>query len=66
MVADSESGEAKESSVRTSTGTFYNKGADDIIKRIEKRVAQVTMIPEGKFAVFVVIYHSFMLRKQCR
>lgn len=45
MVADSASGMSVASTVRTSTGTFLPKGADDVIKRIEKRVAQLSMIP---------------------
>ena len=27
---------------------FLTKGQDDVVKRIEKRVAQVTMIPLGE------------------
>ncbi len=34
--------------VRTSTGTFFNKGHDEVVTRVEKRVAQVTMIPVGE------------------
>ena len=34
--------------VRTSSGMFLTKGQDDVVKRIEKRVAQVTMIPLGE------------------
>ena len=34
--------------VRTSSGMFLTKGQDDIVKRIEKRVAQVTMISLGE------------------
>lgn len=45
MVADNESGAAVASKVRTSTGTFFALGDDEIITRIEKRVAQVSMIP---------------------
>ena len=47
-VVDNETGKSKESDVRTSTGTFFDKGHDEIIQRIEKRVAQVTMVPMGK------------------
>ncbi|KAF8057290.1 Abcc2 [Scenedesmus sp. PABB004] len=31
--------------VRTSTGTFYQRAHDDVVSRIETRVAAVTMIP---------------------
>ena len=48
-VVDSATGKSVPSEVRTSSGTFLGKGQDDIISRIEKRVAQVTMIPVGKW-----------------
>jgi hypothetical protein len=34
--------------VRTSTGTFFDNGFDDVISAIEERVAQVTMLPKGE------------------
>lgn len=34
--------------MRTSTGAFFGRGYDDVVKRIEKRIAQVTMIPVGE------------------
>lgn len=40
-------GNPMDSSGRTSTGTWYPKGADDVIAKIENRVAQVSMIPVG-------------------
>ena len=47
-VVDSATGKTKDSEVRTSEGTFFTKGQDEIITRIEKRVAQVTMVPVGE------------------
>mmetsp|Transcript_4979 Transcript_4979/g.8673 ORF Transcript_4979/g.8673 Transcript_4979/m.8673 type:complete len:264 (-) Transcript_4979:519-1310(-) len=44
-VVDNASGKSVASEIRTSTGMFFAKADDDIIARIEKRVAQVTMIP---------------------
>lgn len=44
-VVDSRTGQSKKSNVRTSTGAFFGRGYDDVVKRIEKRIAQVTMIP---------------------
>jgi hypothetical protein len=44
-VVDNETGEERDSEVRTSTGTFFDKGADEVIARVEARVAQVTMLP---------------------
>ena len=49
-VVDNDSGKSKDSEVRTSTGTFLRTAHDDIVKRIERRVAQVTMIPAGESA----------------
>ena len=40
-VADSKTGQSIASEVRTSTGTFLAKHADDVVARIERRVAQV-------------------------
>jgi prolyl 4-hydroxylase len=47
-VVDNLTGKSVPSKVRTSTGTFFSMGEDEVIQRIEKRVAQVTMIPQGK------------------
>lgn len=44
-VVDNETGEERDSDVRTSSGTFFDKGADDVIARIERRVAAATMLP---------------------
>lgn len=47
-VVDSRTGQSKKSHVRTSTGAFFGRSFDDVIRRIEKRIAQVTMIPIGE------------------
>jgi hypothetical protein len=52
-VVDSLTGEFKQSEVRTSSGAAFGRGYDDVLKRIERRIASVTMIPVG--AVFVVV-----------
>ncbi|GMH44394.1 hypothetical protein BSKO_12346 [Bryopsis sp. KO-2023] len=44
-VVDNDTGKSVPSNIRTSTGTFLNLNQDDKIAKIEKRVAQVTMIP---------------------
>lgn len=44
-VVDSQSGKSVPSEVRTSKGMFLSYGQDEIVAKIEKRVAQVTMIP---------------------
>lgn len=46
-VVDNESGKTLDSRVRTSSGTFLLRGEDEVVKRIEKRISLVTMIPEG-------------------
>eukprot|EP00775_Hariotina_reticulata_P002059 gene2059-2379_t len=44
-VVDSQSGVRKQSTVRTSTGAMFGRAHDDVIQRIERRIASVTMIP---------------------
>ncbi|KAL6758130.1 hypothetical protein V8C86DRAFT_2604305 [Haematococcus lacustris] len=58
-VVDNKSGKSVDSQIRTSTGTFFGKAEDDIIARIEKRVAQVTMIPvENQEGLQILHYHN--------
>eukprot|EP00775_Hariotina_reticulata_P003984 gene3984-4237_t len=62
-VVNNETGESEKSEVgheswggigevRTSTGTFFDNGHDDVISKIEERVAHVTMLPKGGETVF--------------
>lgn len=44
-VVDSETGQSKDSRVRTSSGMFLRRGQDKIIRNIEKRIADFTFIP---------------------
>lgn len=44
-VVDSKTGGSVPSSVRTSYGTFLRKAQDEVVDRIEKRIADVSMIP---------------------
>ncbi|XP_004512180.1 probable prolyl 4-hydroxylase 10 [Cicer arietinum] len=44
-VVDSETGKSKDSRVRTSSGTFLDRGRDKIVRNIEKRIADFTFIP---------------------
>jgi hypothetical protein len=46
-VVNTETGVFEASETRTSTGTFLEAGHDEVVRRIEKRVAQVTMTPVG-------------------
>ncbi|EFJ44873.1 hypothetical protein VOLCADRAFT_82641 [Volvox carteri f. nagariensis] len=58
-VVDNASGKSVDSEIRTSTGAWLAKGEDEIISRIEKRVAQVTMIPlENHEGLQVLHYHD--------
>ncbi|KAG2443592.1 hypothetical protein HXX76_001943 [Chlamydomonas incerta] len=40
-------GGSKESNIRTSFGVFLNRGEDEVIKRIEERIAAWTLMPMG-------------------
>ena len=42
-VVDNETGKSVDSTVRTSTGTFFSRGQDEVVAAIEKRIAQVSM-----------------------
>ncbi|KAI8463183.1 MAG: hypothetical protein J3K34DRAFT_381121 [Monoraphidium minutum] len=44
-VVDTDTGKPMDSDVRTSSGTFYQRGHDDIISKIEERVAAASMMP---------------------
>lgn len=47
-MVDSKSGTFKKSEVRTSSGAAFGRGHDEVTRRIESRIASVTMIPVGK------------------
>ncbi|KAI5418769.1 probable prolyl 4-hydroxylase 10 [Lathyrus oleraceus] len=44
-VVDNKTGKSFDSSVRTSSGTFLQRGHDQIVRNIEKRIADFTHIP---------------------
>ncbi|KAI8541094.1 hypothetical protein RHMOL_Rhmol08G0036200 [Rhododendron molle] len=44
-VVDSATGKSTDSRVRTSSGTFLNRGRDKIVQNIEKRIADFAFIP---------------------
>ncbi|GAB2297528.1 Probable prolyl 4-hydroxylase 7 [Dionaea muscipula] len=57
MVADNESGESVESEVRTSSGMFLRKAQDDVVARIEARIAAWTFLPiENGEAIQILHY----------
>jgi prolyl 4-hydroxylase len=45
-VVDNETGKSVDSQVRTSTGTFFQRGHDEVISAIEKRISHVSHLPE--------------------
>jgi len=42
-VVDNDTGKSVDSTVRTSTGTFFGRGQDEIIAAVEKRVSLVSV-----------------------
>ncbi|MEW5303088.1 MAG: hypothetical protein WDW38_001412 [Sanguina aurantia] len=56
-VVDNASGKSVDSTIRTSTGTFLGKAQDEIVARIEKRVAQVSMIPIDHQEGFQILHY---------
>uniref|UniRef100_A0A7S3QKD7 procollagen-proline 4-dioxygenase n=1 Tax=Dunaliella tertiolecta TaxID=3047 RepID=A0A7S3QKD7_DUNTE len=58
-VVDNETGKSVDSQIRTSTGTFLRTQADDIVSRIEKRVAQVTMIPQEHQEAMQILHYEY-------
>lgn len=59
MVADNESGKSIKSEVRTSSGMFLEKKQDEIVERIEKRLAAWTFLPpENGEAIQILHYEN--------
>ena len=38
-------------SIRTSSGMFFRRGQDEVIKRVEERIAAFSMVPAGAHAL---------------
>lgn len=57
-VADSVTGKQLVSNVRTSKGMFFTRNEDDIITRVEARVAAVTMLPPGHAESMQVLHYQ--------
>ncbi|KAH1260203.1 hypothetical protein AAZX31_02G042100 [Glycine max] len=56
-VADNQSGQSVVHDVRKSTGAFLDRGQDEIVRNIEKRIADVTFIPiENGEPIYVIHY----------
>ena len=59
FVVDNKTGKSTDSNIRTSTGMFFSKGEDDIISKVERRVAQVTMLSvDHQEGMQVLHYHD--------
>ncbi|CAA6673528.1 unnamed protein product [Spirodela intermedia] len=58
-VVDSETGQSKDSRVRTSSGTFLKRGQDKIIRAIEKRIADFTFIPVEHGEGLQILHYEF-------
>ncbi|CAH8344858.1 unnamed protein product [Eruca vesicaria subsp. sativa] len=58
MVHDSITGGGKESSARTSTGSYIGRGHDKVVEEIEKRISEFTFIPieNGEEGLQVIHY----------
>nr|XP_010940405.1 probable prolyl 4-hydroxylase 3 [Elaeis guineensis]XP_029116066.1 probable prolyl 4-hydroxylase 3 [Elaeis guineensis] len=57
-VVDSATGKSKDSRVRTSSGTFLQRGRDKTIRDIEKRIADYTFIPVEHGEGFQVLHYE--------
>lgn len=73
-VVDNVSGERQPSKVRTSSGMFLERGVDEVVSRIEEKIAAASGVPvshgEGlqvmsffvfSFFLFLIIFFSFFL-----
>lgn len=50
-VVDNDTGKSIDSTVRTSTGTFFGRGQTDVLTAVEKRIAQVSAFCHCDIAV---------------
>ncbi|KAL5077610.1 hypothetical protein RYX36_016594 [Vicia faba] len=60
-VVDSETGKSFDSSVRTSSGTFLQRGHDKIVSKIEKRIADFTHIPKPQALLRIAVKNGLPL-----
>lgn len=58
MVADNESGKSIESEVRTSSGMFLRKHQDDIVARVEARIAAWTFLPAENGEAMQILHYE--------
>ncbi|CAA7399267.1 unnamed protein product [Spirodela intermedia] len=58
MVADNDSGESVMSEVRTSSGMFLSKNQDEVVTRIERRIASWTFLPEENGEAIQILHYE--------
>ncbi|PRW32905.1 Prolyl 4-hydroxylase subunit alpha-2 isoform A [Chlorella sorokiniana] len=57
-VVDTKTGNSDISDIRTSSGTFLERGQDDVIAGIEERIARWTLLPVGNGEGLQVLHYS--------
>lgn len=58
MVADNDSGKSVESEVRTSSGMFLSKAQDEVVARIEERIASWTFLPVENGEAMQILHYE--------
>eukprot|EP00798_Chlamydomonas_sp_ICE-L_P028071 gene28069-31175_t len=58
VVVDAKTGKNVESDIRTSSGTFLELNQDPVITKLEKRVAQISLIPQENQEGFQVLHYE--------
>ncbi|XP_072951534.1 probable prolyl 4-hydroxylase 6 [Typha angustifolia] len=58
MVADNDSGKSVMSTVRTSSGMFLEKHQDEIVARVEQRIAAWTFLPEENGESIQILHYE--------
>ncbi|XAR71214.1 Procollagen-proline dioxygenase [Bertholletia excelsa] len=58
MVADNESGKSVESEVRTSSGMFLKKSQDEVVARIEEKIAAWTFLPAENGEAMQILHYE--------
>lgn len=60
QVVDTKTGQFKFDEVRTSSGYFLRRGQDDIITRLEHRIAEWTRLPVENGEPFHVLHYQVL------
>lgn len=58
MVVDSSTGKSVSSSVRTSSGHFLRRGHDEVVARIERKLADATRLPVGNGESLHILHYQ--------